>query len=66
MISMNCRPPRETELIRLAAFARLAGSRDSAIEASVKTTKPRLYMRTRPKISPMRPRVTTSTAWTSK
>ena len=34
-------------------------------EAAVKMAKPALYMRTRPKMSPMRPRVTTSTAVTT-
>ena len=38
---------------------------DSRIEKSVKTAKPRLYMRTRPYMSPTRPRLTTSTAVTS-
>ena len=42
------------------------GSKDSATEARVKTTKPRLYIRTRPTMSPSRPSVTTSTAVTSR
>jgi len=37
----------------------------SAIDAAVKTAKPALYMRTRPKMSTMRPKVTTSTAVTN-
>ena len=39
---------------------------DSRIENSVKTANPRLYIRTRPNMSPTRPRLTTSTAVTSK
>jgi hypothetical protein len=39
---------------------------DRAMEARVNTAKPRLYMRTRPNMSPTRPRVTTSTAVTSR
>ncbi len=35
---------------------------DSRIEKAVKTAKPRLYIRTRPYMSPIRPKVTTSTA----
>ncbi len=35
---------------------------ESATAASVKTTKPALYMRTRPYMSPRRPKRTTSTA----
>ena len=35
------------------------------IEATVKTAKPRLYMRTRPNMSPSRPNDTTSTAVTT-
>ncbi len=38
---------------------------DSRIEPSVKIAKPRLYIRTRPKMSPTRPRLTTSTAITT-
>ena len=35
------------------------------MEKNVKTAKPRLYMRTRPNMSPMRPKLTTSTAVTT-
>ena len=42
------------------------GSTDSAMEASVKITNPRLYSLTRPYMSPRRPRATTSTADTSR
>ena len=38
------------------------GVSESATAASVKTTKPALYMRTRPNMSPRRPKRTTSTA----
>jgi len=37
----------------------------SRMEKRVKTAKPRLKMRTRPNMSPTRPRVTTSTARTT-
>ena len=36
------------------------------IEATVKTAKPRLYIRTRPNMSPSRPNDTTSTADTTR
>ena len=42
------------------------GSKDSAIEATLNTTNPTLYIRTRPNMSPSRPSVTTSTAETSR
>jgi hypothetical protein len=42
------------------------GSSDSASEAELNTTKPKLYIRTRPNMSPSRPSVTTSTAETSR
>ena len=42
------------------------GSNDSRIDATVNTTKPWLYIRTRPNMSPSRPRFTTSTACTSR
>ena len=38
---------------------------ESMIEKTVKRAKPMLYMRTRPKMSPRRPKLTTSTAVTS-
>jgi hypothetical protein len=44
----------------------VSGSRESAIEATEKTTKPRLYIFTRPYMSPNLPSVTTSTAETSR
>lgn len=39
---------------------------DSNTENTVKTANPALYMRTRPYMSPIRPKVTTSTAVTTK
>ena len=42
------------------------GVSDRAIEATVKTAKPALYILTRPKMSPRRPKVTTSTAVTTR
>ena len=39
---------------------------DSSIEKTVKMAKPRLYILTRPNMSPMRPKLTTSTAVTSR
>jgi hypothetical protein len=44
----------------------LKGSSDSASEAALNTTNPKLYMRTRPNMSPSRPSATTSTADTSR
>ena len=38
---------------------------ESRIDPAVKTRKPRLYRRTLPNMSPMRPRLTTSTAVTT-
>ncbi len=38
----------------------------SRMDAKVKTAKPRLYMRTRPNMSPSRPKDTTSTAETTR
>ena len=42
------------------------GVSDSRIDARVKMRKPALYMRTRPYMSPRRPKVTTSTAVTTR
>ena len=42
------------------------GSNESRIEAIVNTTKPALYILTRPNMSPSLPRFTTSTAWTRR
>jgi hypothetical protein len=40
--------------------------RDSATENNAKIAKPRLYIRTRPNMSPRRPKLTTSTAVTTR
>ena len=42
------------------------GHSESASDAALNTAKPALYMRTRPKMSPRRPNVTTSTAVTTR
>ncbi len=42
------------------------GVSDSRIDARVKIRNPALYMRTRPYMSPRRPKVTTSTAVTTR
>ena len=42
------------------------GVSDRAMDATVNTANPRLYIRTRPKMSPIRPNVTTSTAVTTR
>ncbi len=48
-----------------AADGPVVNTTDSKIEPTVNTRKPRLYNRTRPNMSPMRPRLTTSTAVTT-
>ena len=50
----------------MAPAAPVLGVSDRAIDASVKMAKPALYIRTRPNMSPMRPKVTTSTAVTTR
>ncbi len=45
---------------------RRTGRTDNSTDATVKTVNPRLYTRTRPNMSPIRPTVTTRTAWTSR
>ena len=47
---------------QIAADEPVPGVSESAIDAAVKTAKPTLYIRTRPKMSPRRPNVTTRTA----
>jgi len=42
------------------------GSKDSATDATLKIMNPRLYILTRPNMSPSRPSATTSTACTSR
>ena len=48
-----------------AAVGPVVNTRESRIDPTVKTRNPRLYKRTRPNMSPMRPRLTTSTAVTT-
>ena len=48
-----------------AALGPVVNTSESRIEPTVKTRNPRLYRRTRPNMSPMRPRLTTRTAVTT-
>lgn len=50
-----------SEISSSAAVPPWPGTSARPMEATVKTTQPALYMRTRPSMSPMRPKVTTST-----
>jgi hypothetical protein len=50
----------------MAAGPPCPGVSDRAMEAPVNTVKPPLYIRTRPNMSPSRPKVTTSTAVTTR
>ena len=62
-------PPACTNRSRISHHAPAApvkGSSDSASDAAAKIAKPRLYIRTRPNMSPSRPRGTTRTAETSR
>ncbi len=49
-----------------APVAPLPGVSERPMDATVKARKPKLYILTRPKMSPMRPKVTTSTAVTTR
>jgi len=49
----------------LVPVVALNGISARAIDDAVKTAKPASYIRTRPKTSPMRPKVTTGTAVTT-
>ena len=51
-------------MISLAPAGPVLQVRDSMTEPKLKITNPRLYILTRPNMSPMRPTVTTSTACT--
>src|SRR5438270_9799998 len=53
-------------MIQIAADEPVIQVMLSRIEKTVNTAKPRLYMRTRPYMSPTRPRLTTSTLVTSR
>ncbi len=52
-------------IIHIAPFEPCIQVTESRIDPAVNTAKPRLYMRTRPNMSPTRPRLTTSTAITT-
>ena len=54
--------PIRIAIIHLAAAAPCIQVSDSRIEHAVKMAKPMLNIRTRPYMSPMRPKLTTSTA----
>ncbi len=53
-------------MIQMAPATPVNHVTDRRIEKNVKTANPKLYIRTRPNMSPTRPRLTTSTAVTSK
>ena len=53
-------------MIQIAAADPVIHVMLSRIEKNVKTANPRLYIRTRPYMSPTRPRLTTSTLVTSR
>jgi hypothetical protein len=69
-LAKSIEPPtactRRQPMIHSAAPPPEPGVSANAIEDAVKTAKPRLYIRTRPTRSPSRPRLTTSTALTSR
>ena len=58
--------PTRIKMIHMAAPAPVIHVTDSRMEKKVKTAKPRLYIRTRPYMSPTRPKLTTNTAVTSR
>ena len=53
-------------MIQRAAAGPVIQVTDSRMEKTVKMAKPSVYIRTRPKMSPTRPRLTTSTDVTSR
>ena len=57
--------PTRIAMSQIAAGVPVSQVTASRRENAVKTTKPRLKILTRPKMSPTRPRVTTSTARTT-
>ena len=65
-LAMSSAPPMPCTtrrmIMNMAADPPCPGVRESAIEATVKTANPPLYIRTRPNMSPSFPNVTTSTA----
>src|ERR1019366_5586535 len=56
--------PTRMKMIHSAPPAPVIQVTDNRTEKTVKTAKPRLYMRTRPYMSPTRPKLTTRTAVT--
>jgi hypothetical protein len=57
---------RRMKMIQIAPAGPVNGVRARSSDPTVKMTKPALYMRTRPNMSPRRPNATTSTAVTSR
>ncbi len=57
--------PTRMKMIHNAPSVPVIQVMDNRIENTVKTANPRLYMRTRPYMSPTRPKLTTSTAVTN-
>ncbi len=53
--------PTRITMIQRAAFGPVIQVTDRRMEKTVKMANPRVYMRTRPKMSPTRPKLTTST-----
>ena len=69
-LAMSRAPPmpcttRQT-ISHMAPEAPVHGHRERASDAALNTAKPPLYIRTRPNMSPRRPKVTTSTAVTTR
>ncbi len=60
------RPQTRQAISQTAPPPSWKGSKDNATAAMVKTMKPRLYIRTRPYMSPRRPKGTTRTAVTTR
>ena len=58
--------PTRMRMIHSAPAVPVSQLTDSRMEKTVKMANPRLYIRTRPYMSPTRPKLTTSTAVTSR
>ena len=56
---------RRNRINSSAAAGPVVNTSESRIDPTVKTRNPRLYNRTRPNMSPIRPRLTTNTAVTT-
>ncbi len=69
-LAMSSAPPMpctmRNPMSQSAPALPVQGHSERAMEAAVNTAKPALYMRTRPKMSPRRPKNTTSTAVTTR